>query len=84
MRCTVYPAEIRLRHFRSGQAADCPVRTRAVLPGNDSSRMQWALSPKREFAEPAVDPDPPDKRRRPPRANWEAPVFVDTWAAEKF
>lgn len=35
----------------------------------------------RKIAQGIADPDPPDKRRRPPRANRRALVFVGTWAA---
>lgn len=34
-----------------------------------------------QFAEGIAEPDPPDKRRRPPRANRRALVIVFTWAA---
>lgn len=38
-------------------------------------------STSRKFAEGVAEADPPDKRRRPPRANRRALVFVGTWAA---
>lgn len=34
-----------------------------------------------EFGVVIPDPEPPDKRKRPPRANREAPAFLGTWAA---
>lgn len=34
-----------------------------------------------EFGVVIPEPDPPDKRKRPPRANREAPAFFGTWAA---
>lgn len=55
--------------------------TRAARSGGASSSLKCAWSPKRESAKSSIDPDPPDKRKRPPRANREAPAFFGTWAA---
>ncbi|MGY4370718.1 hypothetical protein ACVW1A_006783 [Bradyrhizobium sp. LB1.3] len=57
------------------------VLVRPALAGNDSSLLQNARFPKREFAKPPNEPAPPDRGRRPTRANREPPVLVDTWAA---
>lgn len=68
--------------FIENQRVSTPAPKRLTLEGKDGSDLATHYrSNKYEFAVAIPEPDPPDKRKRPPRANREAPAFFGTWAA---
>lgn len=68
--------------FIEPQRVSAPAPKRIAVEGKESSSATTPCrANKHEFGVAIPEPDPPDKRKRPPRANREAPAFFSTWAA---
>lgn len=68
--------------FIETQGVSTSAPKRLTAEGKVGSSPATRYDPtKHEFAVAIPEPDPPDKRKRPPRANREAPAFFGTWAA---
>lgn len=68
--------------FIETQRVSTPAPKRIRVEGKEGRSAATPFrSNKHEFCVTIPEPDPPDKRKRPPRANREARAFFGTWAA---
>ncbi len=68
--------------FIETQAVSASAPKRVTVKGKEG----WSAGARcranhHEFGVVIPEPEPPDKRKRPPRANREAPAFLGTWTA---
>lgn len=71
----------RARFIETQRVSTLAPKQPTVTGKEDRSAAARCRANRHEFAIAFPEPDPPDKRKRPPRANREAPAFFGTWAA---